>query len=192
MLKFAMRVVLLVAVIMFFMQACSPARKCYEYSLTGPVLQTPVYMTFGNANEVEIEALKRAADTINRTANKQLIVFIDRSFPLKPTSSIVFERTNWPFERYIEGITIIGHTMGWILTSEIHINSVNYVIKTEPDRTSIDMETLLLHELSHALGLDHQGDGVMSPYLEVNSIKRTFNDSEKAAFQCLYGTPGNN
>jgi hypothetical protein len=53
---------------------------------------------------------------------------------------------------------------------------------------AFDLETVILHELGHALGLDHSSDGtVMQPFLEAGAQIRIPTADDIAGIQFLYG-----
>lgn len=52
-----------------------------------------------------------------------------------------------------------------------------------------DPESLFIHELGHAIGIDHVGHGTdhtMSPYLGENQIRRTVDPEAVSVLMCLY------
>ena len=62
---------------------------------------------------------------------------------------------------------------------------------TEPTNAQIDFESVLLHELGHALGQGHNDNCVVGPTImessfDVGEIRRTLSDSEKEGVQYLY------
>lgn len=60
---------------------------------------------------------------------------------------------------------------------------------TPPDR--FDFRSVLLHELGHALGLDHSGAGtVMQPLIDTGEMLRTLTDDDVAGLRALYAVPG--
>lgn len=50
----------------------------------------------------------------------------------------------------------------------------------------VDLESLMLHEFGHALGLDHVDGGTMDPTLGNYEIRRDVDEGSLKSIQCLY------
>ena len=77
-----------------------------------------------------------------------------------------------------------------IADSDIFFNP-QLPVWTEPTNAQIDFESVLLHELGHALGLGHNdncvvGPTIMESLVDLGEIKRTLSNSEKEGVKYLY------
>lgn len=112
-------------------------------------------------------------------------------------------------EAFGDGINIIGLRTSWnsnsssqqaktllkffgdqIIEADVWINGQHYQYALEdpipPDR--IDLQSLLIHELGHVLGLSHNSDmgSVMYPYLARGQIRRSIAPSDFQNLACEY------
>jgi hypothetical protein len=77
-----------------------------------------------------------------------------------------------------------------IIDSDIKINakSFNYSITAQSlGSSAVNLESLVLHEMGHVLGLQHfDGDGVMSPYLPNAKLRFGLSGDELSELSCEY------
>lgn len=77
-----------------------------------------------------------------------------------------------------------------IFEADIRINaySFKYYLGTDNDFKNLDLDSLLVHELGHVLGLAHNElDGsVMHPILDQGEVRRTLGTQDLANLQCEY------
>jgi hypothetical protein len=78
-----------------------------------------------------------------------------------------------------------------ILKSIIYINpNMNYSTDGVPAFNTVDVESLILHELGHSLGLDHigfSGKNVMSSTLNQGQSRRALTEADIKRIICMYG-----
>lgn len=60
--------------------------------------------------------------------------------------------------------------------------------KSEPGKSDVHLESLLVHELGHVLGLKHNDEtpGVMGTYLEAAQVRVALGEAERASLACEY------
>ncbi len=60
--------------------------------------------------------------------------------------------------------------------------------RSEPGKSDVHLESLLVHELGHVLGLKHNDEtpGVMGTYLEAAEVRVALGEAEKASLACEY------
>jgi len=102
---------------------------------------------------------------------------------------IYYYTTNWaPNTALSQGMTDTNTTGNAVKEADIKINAVNFRFYQDDRATgSIHMESLLVHELGHVLGLKHTpGDSVMNPLLPVYTIRNKPTDLDISNIHCGY------
>ncbi len=76
-----------------------------------------------------------------------------------------------------------------ILEFDMHVDaSSEWSVAAVTPGDRYDLRSVLLHELGHALGLDHSGSGnVMQPFLDTGEMLRTLSSDDIAGMRALYG-----
>jgi peptidoglycan hydrolase-like protein with peptidoglycan-binding domain len=75
------------------------------------------------------------------------------------------------------------------LASDMHFDE-DETFSTDTPATGVDLQSIALHEMGHALGLDHSPDrdAVMYAYLNYRQVKRELHDDDITHIFDLYGT----
>lgn len=129
------------------------------------------------SNEI-YEEIELAAEDWNKASNQTLIVingFTDKA-PIAPDGRNVIVIS--ALEYRVNGTTRNYYVNDKIVDSDIILSSFN--------RT--DRESVLVHEMGHSLGLEHNEstDSVMQPSMSSQQIRRTPSEEDISAINCLY------
>jgi MYXO-CTERM domain-containing protein len=103
---------------------------------------------------------------------------------------VVFQRDGWAVGDESLAVTLSTYeqTSGKLLDTDILVNTSDAKWTVVATEGGYDLESTLLHEIGHALGLGHQ-DGapsVMATSLDSGADRRTLFDADRDAVQALY------
>lgn len=142
------------------------------------------------------QAIINAANTWNEYKRMTLIeVHRDDNYPATAandgTNGIYFLNTWDSSETKEQGRTAIKWDISKIRDADIKINAKNFKFYLEGDKDTtgkISIESLMLHEMGHALGLKHIGDNSssMQPYLATASSRNVPGDVDINSLNCEY------
>lgn len=173
-----------------FIQACAPKltpQESCNFVMNndkqrvswGP--QTPVTMYVDSSFPSEyFDAVKSAVNTWNGRMGREVLKVggWTNSYPNESQDgvNIIYWRKNsWPDPHDKQAITTIYWAADRIFEADIRINNTKDFdyFWGPPVSGKVDVESLLLHELGHVLGLSHQevGGSVMAMRLE-NAVER--------------------
>lgn len=157
--------------IFLLLPACGPTIKLNcPGTMNIKNMTTPVYFSIGSEfTSAERDAIVRAAQNWNQTMGKELLGFSAGGYRIYKVSVL---------DNGAQAITSLSWMSGYIIDISIAVNETNL--------RSIDMESLMIHEFGHALGLNHVDGGVMDPYLSYFEIRRTIDENSIRSMRCLY------
>jgi hypothetical protein len=149
-----------------------------------------------NFSPDHVEILRRAALHWNEAAGKTLIRIIESdgrvpSKPAKDALNAVNWLREWPENQSnTQGVTNLYWRHNQITEADVSVNNKNFNFFTSSPQTPYDvhLESLLVHELGHVLGLKHRSTvpSVMWAALS-SSVKRdSLSNADRETIKCEY------
>lgn len=142
-----------------------------------------------------IPAVHSAAGKWNQAISTPLI----RVLEAKPTDvdsqekinakNMVLWKNEWDRDKSsLQGVTRVSYYRNRLSRAEISINGADFQYSTAASPGRVHMESLLVHELGHALGLDHRQDAqsVMWSVLNSNIQRDTLQPADIQSLKCEY------
>jgi len=111
------------------------------------------------------------------------------SSPTQDGVSVIYWLDTWdPALQSQQANTTIYWDGNEITEADLKFDASYYAMSDNPNNTTIDMASLVLHELGHALGLKHDDadPSVMATYLSTGFERRALYDSDLSHIQCEY------
>lgn len=106
------------------------------------------------------------------------------------TNVIVIHRDAWPPElipRAIAQTVIHTDAQGHYRDADIHLNAVDHTFSVDGRDGTVDLRSVLIHELGHALGLGHATDPVATMYATGSGVRwRSLESDDRAGVCALY------
>jgi hypothetical protein len=103
-------------------------------------------------------------------------------------------KVEWYFQRpegfkpVWQGMSTLNSIDEVIDGARIRINNFDFKISEgEPNYNEVDCESLMIHELGHAIGIAHIDKTVMNPTLPSGMTRREITKPVVDAFTCIYG-----
>lgn len=137
-------------------------------------------------------AIYQAADQWNMSHGRELIRIIGQNEAgeaIQDGRSAIYWYSNWESTRsYEQARTTVYWSGDRIYEADVRINARNFTYSTYPTYGSIDVESLLVHEFGHVLGLAHNEDmgSVMAKSLASNTTRREPGEIDVRSLQCEY------
>lgn len=141
------------------------------------------------------DAVEYAIRSWNKKAGKTILQLNDRiiSGSINPTVdklNIIYYETSYSRDTNEQAFTNLKWSGDKIKDADIIINAKDFKFYTRdnPIRNAVSLETLLVHELGHLLGLDHVKDSgqVMYPWLPTNTDKSGLETFDPKILKCEY------
>lgn len=133
--------------------------------------QVPVVLEIDSSLPEDFKpAINAAVLSWNRAAGRE-ILRIGASY------NKIYYITDWGIDPMYAGLTKRTVFMSQIVQATINLNG---------NLKHQDMESLILHELGHVLGLGHTDGGVMDPYLGDYVLRRTLDTKTIYNLRCEY------
>lgn len=141
-----------------------------------------------------LKALYAAVNQWNTAMNKEMIVIAGTAngddIPKRDGISVIYWLDYWESNLYNqEARTTIYWYGDQIQEADVRVNAKNYKYSLDtPNSSSIDLESLLVHELGHVLGLKHDliPGSVMNPYLLSGVERRNPSQFDLSSLSCEY------
>lgn len=115
----------------------------------------------------------------------------DDGIPKKDGVSVIYWMDTWEADRPREQArTTIFWEGNRILEADLRVNAKNFTYFTgdTPQTDSVDLESLLIHELGHVLGLQHNtaAGSVMAVSLDNGVLRRDVQEVDLSSAHCEY------
>lgn len=105
--------------------------------------------------------------------------------------SVLFLKKEWDENRPSEQArTVIFWEGSQIQEADIAFNAKDFTFseQNEPSSSEVHFTSLVIHELGHALGLDHNDDGVMARFLSQGTVRTHLDQHVMSSLDCEYSS----
>lgn len=143
-----------------------------------------------------IPALERATKVWENAAGHALFSIVntnykDSSTPAKDGKSVIYWLKTWETDKPTEQARTSIYWVGdQIREADLRVNDKNFdfYMDTSTEEKGVHLESLLIHELGHVLGLKHNdgSSSVMATYLALQVKRETLSSPDKDAMSCEY------
>jgi hypothetical protein len=158
-------------------------------------LPVPLYI-HNSVPEKAYAAINRAIEDYHQRMGREMFHIVNYAAtgpmsPQKDGHSTIYWFNQWEPERAREQART---TLFWegdqIIEADIRINAVGYgfIFDSRGLASSIDFESLMVHELGHVLGLTHdsKSGSVMNVSLDDGELRRQLGTEDLASLRCEY------
>jgi predicted Zn-dependent protease len=174
-------------------EACGFVQNAYGQRVTlkdAPLLKLYFDQNFPTQYYADVETAIEAWETvIGRKVFDLQPDPLPASSPAQDGVSVIYWMTTWDsLNQTQQANTTIYWEGNTITEADIKIDASYYSISDTPSPNTVDMQSLVLHELGHALGLVHDNtdQSVMNAYLNSDYERRTLYSADLSHIQCGY------
>lgn len=158
--------------------------------------QVPVvlYIDSSVPNE-HFEDIKNAADVWNKQVGREVLkiggyVETDGK-PAQDGHNVIYYMNSWEEDKGNEQARTTVYWAGdRIYEADVRLNAKDFTFSYGQNlvRTDVDMESLVLHEFGHVLGLAHStvASSVMARSLPNATARRTLSENDQSSIKCEY------
>ncbi len=194
----------LVVVLGLALQACSPKEQdeCgFVQNVYGERIswkgEVPVVMQLHkDFPEEHVPAALAAAESWNKSLGRKIIEIKTERYSgpgeaQKDNQNIIYYYGTWEADRPTEQARTSVYWIGdQIKETDIRVNDKNFNFYSNQAQKSeeVNIESLLIHEMGHVLGLKHkdQGSSVMATYLASNTARNQLAETDMSSLKCEY------
>ncbi len=142
-----------------------------------------------------LPGLQRAMDRWEEVLGRPVFRIVQTGYqssgPRQDGVNVIYWLTTWEAEKSAEQARTSIYWLGdQIREADIRINAKNFTFYVDVTvySQSIHLESLLVHELGHVLGLKHKDDNqsVMATYLANNTSRTQISEVDKENVRCEY------
>ncbi len=143
-----------------------------------------------------IPALERAIKVWEANAGHPLFSIVSTNYresssPAKDGKSAIYWLKVWESEKTTEQARTSIYWVGdQIQEADLRVNAKNFTFFTDTSQnsTGVNLESLLIHELGHVLGLKHNDaeKSVMATYLALQIKREELTAADKQSLSCEY------
>lgn len=142
-----------------------------------------------------LPALQRAIShwdqVLGRPSFRILQTGYQSSSPRQDGVNVIYWMNTWEPEKSTEQARTSVYWIGdQIREADVRINDKNFnlYLNTPTSPSDVHLESLLLHELGHVLGLKHKDDNgsVMGTYLASSTVRTAISQADKENIKCEY------
>jgi len=135
------------------------------------------------------QAAKKWEDVLGRT------LFLFERAPLnspsaKDNRNVVYWANPWSeTNKNLQAVSALSWSNNQLVEADVKVNAEHYRFSSILSATSVDLESLIVHELGHVLGLTHLANGTSTVMLQVldYNLKRDIPSAEDIAnLKCEY------